>query len=212
MPNRPRQSEPLSQAKQAQKLLAERGMVRLREFVAAGVAEETVVRLVRQGNVIRLSRGLYQLSDAKPAAAHSMAEAAKLVPKGVICLISALQFHGLTTQLPSHVWMAIGRTAWKPSVSYPPIRFVRFGERSLNAGIEVHAIEGVPTRVYGVAKTVADCFRYRNKIGTDVALEALHEALRKRRCSTNDIWKLARGLRILSVIRPYLEATATDGT
>jgi predicted transcriptional regulator of viral defense system len=212
MPSRPRQSERLSQAKQAQKLLAERGMVRLREFVAAGVAEETVVRLVRQGNVIRLSRGLYQLSDAKPAAAHSMAEAAKLVPKGVVCLISALQFHGLTTQLPSRIWMAIGRTAWKPSVSYPPIRFVRFGERALNTGIEVHTIEGVPTRVYGVAKTVVDCFRYRNKIGTDVALEALREALRKHKCSANDIWKLARNLRILSVIRPYLEATATDGT
>lgn len=212
MPNRPRQSDRLSQVKQAQRLLAERGMVRLREFVAAGIAEETVARLVRRGIVIRLSRGLYQLAEAKPDIARSMAEAAKLIPKGVICLISALQFHNLTTQLPSHVWMAIGRTAWKPSVSYPPIRFVRFGERSLNAGIEVHTIEGVPVRVYGVAKTVVDCFRYRNKIGTDVALEALREALRKRRCSANDIWKRARDLRILSVIQPYLEAAATDGT
>lgn len=211
MTGRSRHSEPPSQARQAQKLLAERGMVRLREFVAAGVAEETVARLVRRGNVTRLSRGLYQLYDAKPTAAHSMAEAAKLVPKGVICLISALQFHGLTTQMPSHIWMAIDRTAWKPSVSYPPIRFVRFGERSLNAGVEVHMVERVPTRVYGVAKTVVDCFRYRNKIGMDVALEALRESLHKRRCSANDIWKLARDLRILSVIRPYLEAMATDG-
>lgn len=187
-------------------------MVRLREFAAAGVAEETVARLVRDGTVTRLARGLYQLANAKPDAAHSMAEAAKLVPKGVICLISALQFHGITTQLPSRVWMAIDRTTRRPAISHPPIRFVRFGERALIEGIEVHTIEGVPVRIYGAAKTVVDCFRYRNKIGTDVALEALHEALRKRRCSTNDIWKFARGLRILNVIRPYLEAMATNGT
>ncbi|MDZ4738362.1 MAG: type IV toxin-antitoxin system AbiEi family antitoxin domain-containing protein [Alphaproteobacteria bacterium] len=204
-------SHKASQAQRAQALLAEHGMLRLRELTEAGIGEETLSRLVRQGSVIRPSRGLYQAADAEIDAAHSLAEAAKLVPKGVICLISALQYHELTTQLPSRVWVAISRAAWKPSLSYPPIRIVRFADRSLDTGVETHMIEGVAVRITSVAKTVVDCFRYRNKIGTDVALEALREGLRKRRCSANALWKLARELRILSVMRPYLESAASDG-
>jgi len=207
----PQQPQRPSQAERAQALLAEHGMLRLRELTEAGIGEETLARLVRQGRVIRSSRGLYQLSDTEIDAAHSLAEVAKLVPKGVICLISALQYHGLTTQLPSQVWIAIDRTAWKPAVSYPPIRIVRFGDRSMNTGVETHTIDGVPVRITSVAKTVVDCFRYRNKIGTDVAIEALRESLQKRRCSASELWKLARDLRILSVMRPYLESAANDG-
>lgn len=200
-----------SQARRALRLLAKQGMVRLREFISAGIAEETIARLVRENKVVRLARGLYQLQGAQVEAEHSMAEAAKLVPKGVICLISALQFHGLTTQLPSQVWMAIDRTTRRPSISYPPIRFVRFGRRALIEGVGVHTIESVSVRVYSPAKAVVDCFRYRNKIGTDVAIEALRDALRKRLCTPSEIWKLARDLRILTVMRPYLEAVAANG-
>ncbi len=186
-------------------------MVRLREFKAAGIGEETVARLARQGRVLRLARGLYQLPDADLAAGHSLAEAAKLVPKGVICLLSALQFHGLTLQVPSIVWMAIGRTARKPKIAYPPIRFVRFGDAALGAGADEHRIEGVSVRIFDPAKTVVDCFRYRNKVGLDVALEAMREALRHRRCRPDDIRRYAVALRAWSIIRPYLEAMTADG-
>lgn len=200
-----------SQASRALSLLADRGMVRLREFKAAGIAEESVARLVRQGRVRRLTRGIYQLPDAELTAQHSLAEAAKLVPQGTICLLSALQFHELTLQVPSVVWMAIGRRAHKPRVAYPPIRFVRFGDAALAAGAETHRIEGVAVRIFDSAKSVVDCFRYRNKIGLDVALEAMREALRQRRCRPDDIRRHALTLRAWTVIRPYLEAMTADG-
>ncbi len=195
-----------TQAERARALLAKRGMLRLRELAEAGIAEETMARLVRHGEVSRLSRGLYQLADTEVDAAHSLVEASKLVPKGIICLISALQYHGLTTQLSSQVWMAIQQNAWKPSISYPPIKSVRFGEQALTKGVEIHQIEGVDVRIYNVAKTVVDCFRYRNKIGMDIALEALRESLHKRRCTANELWKMAQELHVLNVMKPYLES------
>ena len=200
------------QPERARAILAEHGVLRLREIVDAGIAEETIARLVRRGEVIRLTRGLYQLSGYKVAAAHSLVEATKQVPRGVICLLSALQYHGLTTQLPSRVWIAIDRNAWKPTAQHPPLRVLRFGGKALTVGVEIHTIEGIAVPVYGVAKTVVDCFRYRNKIGLDVALEALRESLRKRRCAPNELWRLAHELRILSVMKPYLEAMAGDDT
>jgi predicted transcriptional regulator of viral defense system len=200
------------QPEHARAILAEHGVLRLREIVDAGIAEETIARLVRRGEVIRLTRGLYQLADHKVAAAHSLVEATKQVPRGVICLLSALQYHGLTTQLPSRVWIAIDRNAWKPTVQHPPLRVLRFGGKALTVGVEIHTIEGIAVPIYGVAKTVVDCFRYRNKIGLDVALEALRESLRKRRCAPNELWRLAHELRILSVMKPYLEAMAGDDT
>ncbi|MBM3734130.1 MAG: transcriptional regulator [Acidimicrobiia bacterium] len=201
---------PRTQGYKALALLAKGGMARLREFKAAGVAEETVVRLVREGQIVRLARGLYQRPGAKLAANHTLAEAAKLVPQGVVCLISALQFHGLTVQTPSAVWVAIDRTARKPRISYPPIRFVRFGGRARTLGVAEHRIEGVSVRIFDAAKTVVDCFRYRHKIGLDVALEGMREALRQRRCKPDDIRRYAVACRAWSVVRPYLEAMAAD--
>ncbi len=192
-------------------LLRERGMARLRELIAAGVNEETVARLERAGHIVRLARGLYQLPDVDFVAEHSLAEAAKLVPKGVVCLISALQYHHLTVQLLPFIWMAIDRTTRKPKVDHPPIRFVRFGGRSLAMGVETHVIERVDVRIYDPAKTVVDCFRYRNKIGMDVALESLREAIRQRRARPDDIAHYARGCRAWTVIRPYLESVLADG-
>ncbi len=192
-------------------LLRERGMARLRELIAAGVHEETVARLERAGHIVRLARGLYQLSDVDFVAEHSLAEAAKLVPKGVVCLLSALQYHHLTTQLPPFIWMAIDRTTRKPKVDYPPIRFVRFGGRSLAMGLETHVIERVDVRIYDPAKTVVDCFRYRNKIGIDVALEGLRESIRQRRARPDDIARYARACRAWTVIKPYLESVLADG-
>ncbi len=201
----------LTQRDQALALLADRGMARLSEFRRAGIAQETVARLAREGAILRLTRGLYQLPDAELDANHTLAEAAKLVPKGVICLLSAAQFHRLTVHTPSAVWMAIVRTARKPRIDYPPLRIVRFSGAAFTIGVGEHEIEGVPVRIYGPAKTIVDCFRYRTKIGLDVALEALREGLRQRLCTPDDLYRDAQATRTWAVMRPYLEAMLTDG-
>ena len=137
-----------------------------------------------------------------------MATACKLVPRGVICLLSALQFHDLTTQAPFEVWMAIDVRARRPRRKTPPLRIVRFSGEALTAGVETHKVEGVPVRVYGPAKTVADCFKYRNKIGLDVALEALRDYRREHPGGMDELWHFARICRVANVMRPYLEAQA----
>jgi hypothetical protein len=126
-------------------------------------------------------------------------------------LTSALQFHELTLQMPSAVWIAIDRTGWKPRVDYPPIRFVRFSGRALTEGIERHRIEGVEVKIFGPAKTIVDCFRYRNKIGLDIAVGGLKEGLRRRRVTPDQLWHFAQQGRVWSVMRPYIEAIVADG-
>jgi predicted transcriptional regulator of viral defense system len=185
-------------------------MLRLKDFVAEGIGPETLSRLVREEAVVRPARGLYQLPDAQVEAAHALAEAAVLVPKGVVCLISALQFHELTLQMPSAVWMAIERTAWRPRLDYPRIRFVRFTGPSLTEGVARHRIEGVDVPITNPARTIVDCFRYRGKVGLDVAMEGLREGLRRRRCTPDELWRYARQARVWSVMRPYVEAMVSD--
>ena len=185
-------------------------MLRLKDFVAAGIGPETLARLVREQAVARPARGLYQLPDADVDAAHSLAEASVLVPKGVVCLISALQYHGLTLQMPSVVWMAIDRAAWRPKIDHPPIRFVRFSGSALTEGVERHRIENIVVPITDPARTIVDCFRYRTKIGLDVAMEGLREGLRRRRCKPDELWRYARDARVWSVMRPYVEAMVSD--
>jgi predicted transcriptional regulator of viral defense system len=192
-------------------LFHQKGLVRMRDLRDAGVGSETVARLVREGAVTRVARGLYQLAEAVPDARRSFAEASALVPKGVTCLISALQFHELTLQMPSVVWIAIDRTGWKPKVEYPPIRFVRFSSRALREGVRRHLIEGIEVPIFEPAKTIVDCFRYRNKIGLNIALEGLREGLRTKRATADQLWEFARTARVWSVMRPYVEAMAADG-
>lgn len=201
-----------AQRSRACDLLRHRQLLRLRDLRTAGINAETMARLVREGVVIRPARGLYQLADSVPDARHSLAEASALAPKAVVCLTSALQFHELTLQMPSVIWMAIERTGWKPKVDYPLLRFVRFSGRALTDGVERHRIEGVEVPVFDPAKTVVDCFRYRNKIGLDIALEGLREGLRRRRVTPDQLWAYAHSARVWSVMRPYVEATAADGT
>ena len=199
-----------TQRERAVKALKVRGVLRLRDLIAKGIAPETMGRLVRDAVVVRPGRGLYQLADAHGDSRHTLAEAAARVPKGIICLTSALQFHELTLQMPSAVWMAIERTTWRPKIDYPPIRFVRFSGDALTNGVERHRIEGVDVSVYGPGKTIVDCFRYRNKIGLDVALEGLREGLRRRRCTPDQLWRYARHARVWSVLRPYVEAMSAN--
>lgn len=191
--------------------LAAKGILRLSELRDAGVTAATVSRMERDGEVVRLARGLYQLPDAELDANHSLAEAAKRFPKGVICLVSALAFHGLTDQLPKRVWMAIGRSDWTPKPSDMLIRVLRFSDDLLSDSVETHVIEGVAVRVFGVAKTVADCFRHRGKIGLSIALEGLQEALRQRRATPAEIATAADAGGVGTVMRPYLEALTANG-
>ncbi|MFM9973787.1 MAG: type IV toxin-antitoxin system AbiEi family antitoxin domain-containing protein [Beijerinckiaceae bacterium] len=200
-----------AQRTRALDLLKTRGMIRLKDFAAANIGPETLARLVRDKVVMRPARGLYQLSNTPVEATHVLAEAAVMVPKGIICLTSALQFHGLTLQMPSAVWMAIDRAAWRPKITYPPIRFVRFNELALTESVKRHRIEGIEVPITDPARTIVDCFRYRTKIGVDVAMEGLREGLRNRRFTPDQLWQRARTARIWPVMRPYVEAVVADG-
>lgn len=187
-------------------VLTECGIARLVELRDAGVTAAAISRMERDGEVLRLARSLYQLSNAPLDSNHSLAEAAKRVPKGVVCLVSALAFHGLTDQLPRKVWLAIGQKDLAPKPDSTPVRIVRFTERLLNESLETHVVEGVPVKVFGIVKTIADCFRYRNKIGQSVAIEGLQEALRQRKATPGEIAIQAERGGVTTVIRPYLKA------
>jgi len=165
-----------------------------------------LTRLHREGLLDRPSRGLYVLPDADVTEHHSLAEACRRVQHAVVCLISALSFHELTTQIPHEVWLAIDRKARLPKVDYPPLRIVRFSDPDLPKWVESHMIEGVTVRVTNPARTVVDCFAYRNKVGLDVALEALRDCLRQKKASVDEITRAAAARRMLRVMRPYLEA------
>jgi len=204
-------SPSLSQREQALSLLQSRGMMRLREFNDAGITATTISRLEQDGAIVRLARGLYQLADAPLDQQHSLAEAAKLIPKGVICLTSALAFHGLTDQLPARVWVALGQKDWRPRIAYPPVRVVRFPPNLLAAGVESHVIEDTTVPIYGVAKTIADLFRYRRTVGEAVVIEALREALRQRKATPAEIAKFAEQARVWKIMQPYLTTLTSHG-
>jgi predicted transcriptional regulator of viral defense system len=181
------------------------------EIREAGITAATISRLVAEGQVVRLSRGLYQLADTVGHAQHTLAQAAKRVPRGVVCLVSALAFHGLTDQMPRRVWMAIGSKDWKPVVDYPPIGIVRFSEPYLSADVLEYDIEGVRVRIYDVAKTLADCFRHRRTVGRQIAVEGIKEALRQRKATPGEIARAANEGGVWKAMRPYVEALTGDG-
>jgi predicted transcriptional regulator of viral defense system len=182
------------------------GIVRPRDIEAIGLPREYLVRLHRQGKLNRPGRGIYTLPDANVTEHHTYAELAKRVPEAVLCLLSALAFHQITTQSPASVWIALRKGARTPALASPSLRIVRLSGPSLTEGIEKHQVEGVPVRVYSAAKTVADCFKFRNKIGLDVAIEALKDCLRQKKATVNDIHRYAKVCRVSNVIRPYMEA------
>ena len=159
-----------------------------------------------RGELVRVERGMYSLPDADVTAHHGLAQAGKIVPRGVICLISALRFHEIGTQAPHEVWIAIDRRAARPRTTHLRMRIMRFSGQALIEGIDEHIIEGVRVKIYNPAKTVADCFKYRNKIGLDVALEALREAINLRKCTIDELWSYAKVNRVAEVMRPYMEA------
>jgi predicted transcriptional regulator of viral defense system len=184
------------------------GLVRPKDLAGFGIAPVYLRRLVQTGELVQSSRGVYKLATHKATAHHHLAEASKRIPGGVVCLQSALHFHGLLKKRPAQTWMAINRKARRPTVEELPLRFVRFSAEGLKLGVDDHVIEGVPVKVTTCSKSIADAFRYRNKIGLSVALDALKECLRQRRCPKADLLKCAKECRISTVIAPYVEALA----
>ncbi len=187
-------------------LVRNQGLIRPRDLASLSISRIELTRAVRRGQLERVGRGLYGL-PGRPVSAHgALAEVARRVPKGVVCLLSALRFHGLTTQAPFEVWLAIANKSIAPKLDYPPLRIVRFSGAALTEGVEEHVVDGVTVRVTGIAKTVADCFKYRNKIGLDVSLEALREAWWEKRMTSDDLWYYAKVCRVANVMRPYLDS------
>ncbi len=186
--------------------LKKKQFLRPRDLDALNISGEYLNKLYTEGVLDRPSRGLYVLPDSEPSEHRTIVEACKIVPKGIVCLLTALRIHELTTQSPFEVWMAIGEKARRPKIDYPPLRIVRHSGQSLLYGIETRKIEGVKVSVYSPAKTVADCFKYRNKIGLDVAIEALRDCRHQKKATNDEIWRAAKVCRMTNVMRPYMES------
>ena len=196
------------QKHQALQIIRQLGIARAAELEAHGVPRAQIYRLVRKGLIERQARGIYVASRHPFTAEHTLAQVAKRVPGGVLCLLTALRFHELTTQAPAEVWIALPEKARKPRLDYPRLRVARFSGAALTEGIETHRLENVDVRVYSAAKTVADCFKYRNKVGIDVAVEALRDFSRQHRGGATELARFARICRVTRVMQPYLDAIA----
>lgn len=199
-----------SKAQQLRQKVKHIGILHARDLKAQGIPREYLWQLQQKGLLERAGRGIYRQPNWEITENHSLVEAAQRVPRGVICLLSALRFHDLTTQSPFEVWVALDRKAHRPNGirddHMTPLNIVRFSGKALTEGVEEHTIEGVTVKIYSPAKTVADCFKYRNKIGVDVAVEALRDCWQKRRASADELWRYAKICRVANVMRPYMEA------
>jgi predicted transcriptional regulator of viral defense system len=191
----------------AKKIFRHRGgMLKTGEVLSAGIHPRTLYEMQRIGILEQLARGLYRLTDLPPLGNPDLVSVSLKVPNGVICLISALTYHEITTQVPHEVYIALERGTEAPRVGHPPIRIFWFSGQAFTVGIEKHKIDGIPVRIYGLEKTIADCFKYRNKIGLDTAIEALKLYREKKRFKAEDLMQFARVCRVEKIIRPYLEA------
>ena len=187
-------------------LASQKGLLRASDLDAISAPRVVLTRLTAAGLLEKVGRGLYRLPDAQVSEFESLGAIATKVPQAVFCLLTALQFHELTTQLPRQVWIAMPRGSHTPKIDYPPVKMVQFAGEAYSAGIEEVERDQVKLRVYCAAKTVADCFKHRNKIGLDVAIEALKDARSKRKASADELWHYAKICRVANVMRPYLEA------
>ena len=202
---------PDSQRVQLRNLLDSRSMMRAQELREAGISPQTIARAVETGEIERISRGVYQKRGSEIEENQVLAEAAIRVPKGVIALVSALAFHGLTDQMPRRIWMAIGPSDWAPVQSYPPMRMVRFTERYLRQGVENHMIAGLEVPIYSVPKTLADLFRNSKLVDRSVAVEGLRAAIEQRKATPSAIAHGAKAGGAWKIMQPYLEALTSNG-
>jgi predicted transcriptional regulator of viral defense system len=190
------------------RLVGKLGLLRPRDLQSAGIPRVYLAQLVERGELLKTGRGLYVHAHTALTENHSLAEAAKRVPKGVVCLLSALRFHDLTTENPAEVWLAVPRETRRPKSGVPALRILQFSGEMMISGVENHMIEGVSVPVYSVAKTVADCFRFRHRIGVNVAVEALRDAWQNKKTTSDELWRLAKICRVLNVMRPYFDSLA----
>lgn len=200
-----------SQKERMLAFLAQHSPLRARDLRDIGTSATAISRAVADGEVIRIGRGLYQLPDAEPDTYTALVEIAKRAPKAVICLVSALSFHGLTDQIPRKVWVAIGASGWEPKIEYPRIRIVRFREPYFSHGVETHTISGVDVRVYSAPKSIADAFRNRKLVDRSVAIECMKSALESRKVSPASLATTAQENGAWKQMKPYLEALTSNG-
>jgi predicted transcriptional regulator of viral defense system len=193
---------------QVLKLAREKSVLSGSDLEERGIKRQYLQRLYERGMLRRVGRGLYSLPDVDATEHHTIVEAAKRVPHGTICLLSALRLHGLTTQNPYQVWLAIRSSSWRPKMLAIPLRLVHMSESALAVGVEERSLEGVNVRIFTPAKTVVDCFKFRNQIGVDVAIEALMDFRQMPEFDIDVLWHHAKACRVAKVMRPYLEATA----
>jgi len=203
-PKIPRNNDAFAATKQV--FTRQGGVLRASEAIGFGIHPRTLYAMRDAGELEQLSRGLYRLADLPPLGNPDLVAVALKVPNGVICLISALAYHELTTQIPHEVYLALPRGAEPPRLDYPPVRTLWFTGEAFTEGIVAHKVDGVPVRIYDVEKTLADCFKYRNKVGLDTAVEALKRYVANRRVKIDRLMAYARICRVEKVIRPYLEA------
>ena len=187
-------------------LMRRSGVLRARDLAAEGVHPETVRRLCHAGAIERVGRGLYTVPDQPVSEFYALSLVAAKVPRSVICLLSALRFHEIGTQNPHEVWIALRSGSSTPVTDAVALRVVRFSGPSFDEGREIHLLDGVPTTIYRPAKTVADCFKFRNLVGLDVAIEALKDCIHNRRCTIDELFHFASICRVARIMRPYIEA------
>lgn len=197
----------MNRKQQILELARTKGIIRAEDVEAMGISRNYLYRMHKEGLLAKSAVGLYTLPEAPVTENSSLAEVAKRLPHAVVCLISALSYHGITTQIPHEIWLTIPRGSWRPDVEYPPLNLTYVSGPAYSFGIQEDAINGVAVKIYSPAKTVADCFKFRGKVGLDVAIEALREAWRSRKVTMDELVEAAGIDRVSKIMRPYLEAT-----
>jgi len=196
----------MSRQQQILELARKKGIIRAEDVKAAGISRNYLYRMHSEGLLAKIAVGLYTLPESPVTENSSLAEVAKRLPKAVVCLISALSYHEITTQIPHQIWLTIPKSSWRPNVDYPPLNLTYVSDPAYSFGIQEHVINGVEVKIYSPAKTVADCFKFRNKVGLDVAIEALREAWRSRKVTIDEMVMAAGIDRVSKIMRPYMEA------
>ena len=196
----------MNRTEQILKLAKEKGIIQANDLEPLGIARNYLYKLCKEGLLNKTARGMYMLPNAPITENQNFIEIAKKIPNAVVCLISALSFHGITTQIPHEIWIAVPRDTWRPSMDYPPLHYTVLTKNVYNFGIQEVNINGTIVKIYSPAKTIADCFKFRNIVGVDVAIEALREVWRSRKATMDELAEAAEVNRVSKIMRPYLEA------
>lgn len=197
----------MDRRQQILELAKKQGIIRAEDVEALGISRNYLYTMYGEGLLQKTAVGLYSLPDAEINENANLVEVAKRVPNAIIGLISALSFHEISTQIPHEIWIIVPRGAWRPKIDYPPLHLSYVSGPAYSYGVQEHVLNGVVVKIYSPAKTVADCFKFRNKVGLDVAIEALREVWRSRKATMNELVEAAKVNRVLQIMRPYLEAT-----